>query len=223
MKNEVLAPQKAEDRELVEQSLVLTTKYDSFVIKTNDDRIEAAGFEKDVKNRYDIIDDREKEITKPLNLAKKSIMDLFRPAKDALEKTKRRLKNLQLDWDAEQQHIADEINRKAQAVADKKAADLRAKAEAELKAGNEEKAKKLQAKAEEKEIFVPTIKADIPVIQGQHCFEKWYHKVEDITKLDRKYMIENDDMLSKIATATKGTLAIEGVRFFSKKILSSRG
>ena len=205
----------------IEQAIVLATKFQGFVIKTSDDMIAASADLKTVKSLYDKFDDREKEITKPLNEAKKSAIDLFRPVKTALENSKIWLTKQINNYTEEQQRIADEKNRKLQAEADKKAADLRAKAEAELKAGNTAKAEKLQAKAEEKAVSVPIVAANIPKIEGQHTSEKWYHEVVDIAKLDRKYLIANDDMLGKIATATKGTLPIDGVRFFSKKILSS--
>lgn len=215
---------KKEDTENIERSLAKAEKYNAFIIKTSEDYKVASVNIKDAKSQYKIFDDREKEITKPLNVALKSTRDLFRPVKTALESAEIWLKNQLNIYEAEQQRISDEINKKAQEAADKKAKELREKAEKERKAGNVEKAAKLEEKAEEKSVFVPTVKADIPKIDGLHSVEKWYAEVIDIILLDRKYMIANDDMLGKIATATKGTLEIAGVRFFSKKIqVSGKG
>lgn len=205
----------------MEQSLELASKFQRFVVKTSQDMITASADLKTAKSLYDKFDNREKEITKPLNVSLKSTRELFRPIKTALENAKVWLTNQINNYTDEQQRIADEANRKTQEEADKKAAVLRAKAEAELKKGRIAEAEKLAAKAKEKEISVPVVTADIPKVEGQHSFDKWYHIVDDITKLDREYLIANDGLLAEIATQSKGTAKIEGVRFFSKKILSS--
>lgn len=48
----------------------------------------------EVKKRWNALDEREKEITRPLNEGLKKARDLFRPAKDALAEAERQLKAL---------------------------------------------------------------------------------------------------------------------------------
>ncbi|MBU0579483.1 hypothetical protein KJ628_05975, partial [Patescibacteria group bacterium] len=95
--------------------------------------------------------------------------------------------------------------------------------------GDIEGARKAQEKADQRALEAETVEVSIvPVIaqpqapKGASYREQWSAEVVDISLVPREYMIPNQSALDKIAMATKGTIAILGVRFLSKTVMSSR-
>lgn len=119
----------------------------------------------EIKGRAKALDEKRKAITKPLDDAKKAVMDLFRAPLAVLDEAEGVLKRSILTWDSEQERLraAEEMRlreearkererlqaeaRKAEEAARKKAEELQRKAAAEAAAGNAAKAAALAEKA----------------------------------------------------------------------------
>lgn len=181
----------------------------------------------EVKNRYKELDTQRKEITKPIDTAKKAVMELFRSPLELLEKAESKIKGLMIGYTNEQERKAREEQARLQRLADAEAAKQKkildekiARAEA---AGKAEKAELL---AQEKEniapIIAPVVAPQIETPKGVSYRDNWTAEVIDINLIPREYLVVNMQALNAVAKSTKGTLTIPGVKFISTKILASR-
>lgn len=217
------------DTEKVQTSTDVTVlcKNAEITISNQGDYDSAATILKAVKARYKEIDEQRKEITKPLDVAKKSVMDLFNLPLKALEKAESTIKGLMIGYTEEQQRKAREEQIRLQKLADQEAAKQKkildekiARAEA---SGKIEKVEELQQQKENVvPIIAPVIAPQIDTPKGVSYKDNWYAEIIDTNLIPREYLIPNMNMLNKIASSTKGTLTIAGVQFRSEKILSSR-
>lgn len=181
----------------------------------------------EVKSRYKELDAQRKEITKPIDAAKKAVMDLFKTPLELLEKAESKIKGLMIGYTNEQERKAREEQARLQRLADAEAAKQKkileekiARAEA---SGKTEKAEELQMQKETiTPIVAPIIAPQIETPKGVSYRDQWSAEVTDINLVPREYLIANMPALNKMAQATKGTLSIPGVKFTSTKILASR-
>ena len=89
--------------------------------------------------------------------------------------------------------------------------------------GKEDKAEELTLQKEMiQPISVPVIAPNINTPKGISYKTKWSAVIIDEDLLDRKYLMPNENLLNSIAQSTKGTLQINGVKFVSEIIMSSR-
>ena len=196
-------------------------------ISNQGDYDSAATILKAVKSRYKEIDEQRKEITKPLDAAKKAVMELFNSPLKALEKAESFIKSRMIDYTSEQEKKAREEQARLQKLADAEAVKQKkildekiARAEA---SGKVEKAEELQAQKEMVvPIAAPIIAPQIDTPKGVSYRDKWTAQVIDINLVPREYMVANQSALDKVAGATKGTIQIAGVKFNCEKILASR-
>lgn len=181
----------------------------------------------EVKSRYKELDAQRKEITKPIDAAKKAVMDLFKTPLELLEKAESKIKGLMIGYTNEQERKAREEQLRLQKIADAEAARQKkildekiARAEA---SGKTEKAEELQMQKETiTPIVAPIIAPQIETPKGVSYREQWSAEIIDEKLIPREYLIVNLQALNKIAAATKGTISVPGVRFVSTKILASR-
>lgn len=104
-----------------------------------------------------------------------------------------------------------------------------------IESGNKKKAEELAAENKrykdecddhyrDQIILAQTIVAIAPLepekIKGITNKTVWRYKVTDIKKVPRDYLVENEKMLSGMATATKGSLKIEGIEFYPETQLA---
>lgn len=181
----------------------------------------------EVKNRYKELDTQRKEITKPIDTAKKAVMELFRSPLELLEKAESKIKGLMIGYTNEQERKAREEQLRLQKIADAEAARQKkildekiARAEA---SGKTEKAEELQMQKETiTPIVAPIIAPQIETPKGVSYRDNWTAEVIDINLIPREYLVVNMQALNAVAKSTKGTLTIPGVKFTSTKILASR-
>lgn len=188
----------------------------------------AAGILTQVKSRYKELDGQRKQITKPIDEAKKSVMELFRNPLELLEKAESYIKRVMIDYTTEQERKAREEQLKLQRLAEKAAEEERKRIQAQIEraqaSGKTEKAEALQEKIEAVEVMeVPVIAPVIETPKGVSFREQWSAVVVDANLIPREYMLPNLPALNKIAQATKGSIVIPGIKFHSEKILASRG
>ena len=196
-------------------------------ISNQGDYDSAATILKTVKSRFKEIDEQRKEITKPLDAAKKSVMELFNLPLKALEKAESFLKNGMINYTTEQEIKAREEQLRLQKLADQESAKQKkildekiARAEA---SGKTEKAEELQQQKENIiPIIAPVIAPQIETPKGVSFKENWSAVVTDANLVPREWCIPDIKALNDVAKATKGTKQITGVEFKMEKILSSR-
>ena len=195
---------------------------------------------KEIKAKYNELDTKRKEITKPLDHAKKQVMELFSKPLDMLRKVESIIKGAMIAYTEEQERKAREIQEKLCQEAERKAEIERKRKEEQERTWREKQrkleeegkvaeAQRAQEKAEQRALEAKMVEAEVPVIaqlkveaKGVSYREQWSAEVIDIDQLPRSYMIPNQQALDKIAQATRGTIQIPGVKFTSKKILASR-
>lgn len=120
---------------------------DTFTIADASDYALAADELKAIKAKMSALEEQRMSITRPMDAAKKMVMDLFRGPLDALAKAEGTFKRSMLAYDAEQQRIAAEARRVAEAAAAAERARLQAEA-AEVARAAEEERRKLAEQAE---------------------------------------------------------------------------
>ncbi len=217
------------DTEKVSQSTDVTIlcKNAEITISNQGDYDSASTILKAVKSRYKELDDQRKEITKPIDEAKKSVMNLFKQPLELLEKTESFLKRKMIDYTEEQERKARAEQKRLQDLADKQAAEEKKKLDAKiaraLESGKTEKAEELQAKKEEViPMTVPIITPQFETQKGQSFRENWSAIIIDPNLVPREWCVPDEKALNAFAKSTKGTKQIPGVEFKMEKILSQR-
>lgn len=206
---------------------VLVDKCNSLQISNKEEYESVAVILKDVKARYKELENQRKEITVPLDTAKKSVMDLFRKPLELLESAERTIKKLMIGYTDEQERIAFAKQRELQRLAEIEAEKERKKLEAKIAraeaSGKIDKVADLQEQKESiQSIVVPTVAAEVDKPQGVSYRLQYKAVVKDFALLPNEYKLPNQSALDKVAQATKGSISIPGVEFVSEKILASR-
>lgn len=214
-----------ETKELVAEIEVFANM-DIIQIRTIEDA-NAISFERnEIANRIKLLNEQRMKLTRPLDTAKKAIIDFFRKPVELLEKAESVRKRAIIDFQKEQDRIRREAEAKLQEEARKKAEALAAKAEKADEKGKSGKAEELRLQAEATKLNVPLI-APAPKIAGTTIRTIQSAEVTDKMELI-KYIVKNPNfamlltpdtkMLKQLATSTKGTLQIPGVRFYSEQV-----
>ena len=220
-------PINTEDLEKETNVMELANKSKYLIISNQEQLDQAAGILVEIKKRYKELDTQRKEITNPIDAAKKSIMDLFRKPLTMLEDAEAKIKKAIIRYDDEQREIARQEQIKLQKLADQEAEKqkklLDAKIERAEASGKVEKVEELLVQKENiVPIAAPVVAPKIDQPSGVSYKTTWTAEVVDADLIPREYMIPNIQALTKIAQATKGTLTIPGVKFVSTKIIASR-
>jgi len=198
------------------------------IVISNQEQYESAAvILKQVKSRYNELDKQRKEITTPLDVAKKAVMELYRKPLDLLDSGEKLIKKAMINFTEEQERKAREeqlrLQRLAEIEAEKERKKLQAKIARAEASGKLEKVADLQEQKEAiSEIVVPVITPQVDKVSGISFSENWKAEVIDFSKLTDEFKLANMEMLNKIAKSTKGSYAISGVRFYSEKVVSSR-
>jgi uncharacterized protein YdiU (UPF0061 family) len=187
----------------------------------------ASNILKEIKSRYKELDTQRKEITTPLDAAKKSIMDLFKSPLTLLEQAEKKVKNLMIGFTNEQGRLAKEEQKRLQKIADDEAAHQKKLLDAKIArakaSGKEDKVEVLEMEKETiAPIVAPVISPKINTPAGVSYRDNWTAEITDVNLVPREYMTVNIQALNAVAKSTKGTLTIPGVKFKCEKILASR-
>ncbi len=181
---------------------------------------EAGATLKAVKKKYHDLEEREKEITRPLNDSLRSVRDLFRNPKDLLLKIESNLKNAMLGYQraeeakrAESQRIAEDLARKER----ERLARLAEKAEAR---GAADQAEAFQQRAAA--VVAPIVAAHPPKINGMNIRVDHDFEILDAALLPREFLMPDEQKIRKVVRALGLETSIPGVRIFERQILSSR-
>lgn len=230
MKLEIAAPN---EQELILQSKSLLDMAKMYVIDSPE-MYQLAGDElKKIKAKTKELDAQRKQITKPLDDAKAAVMALFKKPLEALTQAEGVLKNSLLSFDREQERKRQEEEKRLREIARAEQERLQAQARAAeeesrklIEAGKKEEAEQLAAKAATIEISsysipVPIVAQAQTKVAGISKRTIWKARVIKKESIPLEYMEPNQSALDKVAQATKGTIQIPGVEFYSEDILSS--
>ena len=207
------------------QAQLIDVPADYEIIDATD--FEAAGSVlRQVKSRQHELEELRKSMTRPLDQAKRAILDLFVPIENQLGRNETRLKGavtafLRIQETARRQleaELRDKQQREQQA-AEEKAAKLRAK-------GKDEQADELLGRIG----AVPIVVADVPKAQGIGVRSIWKAEVTDFHALIAwsagndvdAYLNPDMPNLNAHARATRGTMPIPGVRFYEEASVAVR-
>lgn len=198
----------------------------------------SANILKTIKQKKKKIDEVRKSLTRPLDAAKKGIMDFFRPAENKLSEAENAMQKTILDFRAEERKRIEEEQRKATEEARKKQAEELARIqkeqeEAEMMGDSEtvenlEMQKTVVATTAEVATVVTT---EEPKLSGVAEVRRWKAVVTDkmalIKHIAATGQFENivefsNKELTALATATKGTIQIPGIEFRAEKTLAIR-
>lgn len=113
---------------LTNETNALVTNYEEFAITNDIGYVEAADDLKIIKQQLDKVEEERFAITRPMDSAKKAVMDFFRPFADRLTDAERHVKKAMVDYKTEQDRIAQEEARKERERAEKEARRLREEA-----------------------------------------------------------------------------------------------
>jgi tetratricopeptide (TPR) repeat protein len=205
--------------EAKDQAQVILTNAQSIIIKTQVDYDQAAGILQNIKARIKALDTLRKSITKPLDEAKKRVMDMFDLPILRYQDAESTIKQALLTYADEQEKQRKAEEAKFQAAADKKRAELDAKAAAAVAAGDMDKADKYANKAAQ--VIAPTLAPRVEQAKGIHFMEKWTANVIDFAKLPDEFKMANMSLLNKTAQATKGAIKIPGITWTMTKVVAA--
>jgi hypothetical protein len=197
-----------------------------FKISTPDELKNSAEFLKSLKASAKNIDEKRKEITRPIDDIKKRVMDFFRPISTQLSEAETTLKKAVLSYQREQERIRREAEQKAilaaRAEEERKRKALEARAKKAAEKGQEEKAELLKEQAQE--VYVPAV-VQAPAVEkvaGISTRKNWTFRIKDLSKIPREYLIVDEKMLKKLAVASQGKISIPGVEFYQDESMSVR-
>lgn len=190
---------------LAKETEEMLTEYKDFKIVTGEQYVSSGDILKDVKSKYNAIEDERKKMTRPLDEAKKRIMDFFRAPLERLATVENGIKRALLSYQQEQERIRQEQERK-----------LREKAAKAEEKGKTEKADDLKMQA-----AAVSQMDTAPKVAGLATKTIWKFRVTDINSVPREYMAINEKMVQQVATATKGKLAIPGIEFYSEDTIAA--
>lgn len=206
----------------------------SLTIKSQEDSVSAQSFLKEIKAKTKAANDRIEPSVKAAHSAWKKIKDLQNSIIEPLERAEKLIKQKVVAWESEQERKRQDEIRKAQALADEKARKEREKLEEKARIaaeqGKVEKAEALLEKSQEvvaAPVFTPPT---MPKQEGMSFRSNWKAEVTDKLAL-MKYAVEtgnlpffevNQSVVNNLAKATKGSMAIPGIKFVEEKVMSVR-
>jgi hypothetical protein len=198
----------------------------------------AATFLKRVKDAQIKLKGKKDGMVRPINQGLKAIRDLFRQPEDELAEAESLVKRQLLGYEAEQEELRREEQRKLDLIAareredkERRAREAEEKARAEREAGNARKADQLQAKADllaeaSAAVVAPIVQREPPRIAGIASRETWSAVVLDLKALVKAIaagevptlaVLPNQPFLNTQARALKRELAYPGVRAVVEK------
>lgn len=177
---------------------------------------------KAIKSKARDLDEMRKSMTRPLDDAKKRIMDFFNKPLSFLTEAESLIKRSMLTYDREQE-------RKRKEEEDRLRAAARAEQE-RLQKEAEEKASQLAAEGKTEQAIeaavvpvvpLPTVHVEQPKVAGISRRQNWKARIVDQMKVPRQFLTVDEKALNAYAKATKGEVPVDGVEFYAEDIIAA--
>lgn len=204
-------------KKAIKETELMVKNYQDYAIALPEQYTRAAEDLKKIKAKYKELEDIRKSATGPLDEAKRRIMDWFRGSLDALSNIENIVKREMLSWQQKQEQIRRVEEARLAEIQRKEVERLAKKAEEAAAKGKVEKAEELRQQATEKAMLTPTVASTVEKIKGISTRIYWRYRVTNEALIPRDYLIPNHEKLADIAEATKGTLKVEGIEFYSEE------
>lgn len=186
---------------------------------------------KSIKSLAREIEDKRTSITGPINQALKEVNAFFKPAQEWLTQAERTLKGKLLEFQAEQDRIARELQVRADEQARKEREKLEAQASKAESKGKGERAEELREQAQSK--LAPIVSSAAPKISGISTRETWKAEVTDKMAFVKHIIEARPDLIALVlidqsalnaqARSLKDALNLPGVKAVKETILAARG
>jgi len=199
-------------------------------IATADDYEDAAATLQRIKGRSKELDDLRRSLTRPIDEAKKRIMDLFARPVQLLADAEFAIKRGLLGYQREQERIRAEEEARLREQARKEQERLLARSQRASAAGKDEMAEVLEEQASM--VPVPIVVSDTPRISGLSTRQTWHAEIVDWTALIRAVaeghvpdivLMPDMTILNAQARALKTALNYPGVRAVSDSVVAAGG
>lgn len=125
-------------------------------------------------------------------------------------------------WDAEQERIRREQERKMQELARKQAEERQLAEAAALEAQGETKAAD-EVIAAPVEVAPVVLQKTVPKVEGVSFREVWKFQIVDAKAIPREYLVPDEVKIGQVVRALKGSANIPGVRAYAEKTVAGRG
>lgn len=204
------------------------------LVVDSDMMFEEAGEElKSIKAKAKTLEERRMAITRPLDAAKKSAMDLFRAPLESLNEAEGIIKRSMLTYSNEQERIRREEQRKVDEANRREQERIQREAEEARQSGDEATAQVLESTSHAMTAAEPVARA-APRASGIATTTRWSAEVEDkrafidfcLTEAGAQYFDAlTIDMkpLNQMAVALKDKMKIPGIKAVPTTGLSARG
>lgn len=216
------------DQELIDEVAGMPEAYKNLAVKTLEDCEFAANVLKESKASIKILEDRRKLITSPMDAAKKSVMDLFRPAVDAAAKLEKIIKPKISAYYSEQERLQKIAEAEAAEKQRKEREKLEAQADKARAKGQIEKAEALEVQS----VTQVSVVAPAPQrVSGVSVRKSWVAEVTDpiaVCKLIAEGLIPptvldfKQSELNKIASTWQNSKEFAGLKISQQSIVASR-
>lgn len=194
------------------------------VVATIEDCEAAAAVLAQIKAQAKALDTRRRDITKPLDDAKKAIMDLFREPLEALAGFEAHIKGLIGAFHQAQEKKRIGQERMQRELAQKEQDRLAKLATKAADRGDTAKAIEFGQKAELAGQFQPVaVLPGVAQVKGVTTKKVWKFRIVDEAQVPREYLLVNEKMVGEVARATKGALRIPGIEFYAEDTVVATG
>lgn len=210
---------------LAKETEIILESYQGMVVKNNETFLSAGNELKTIKGKLNDLDTLRKSMTRPLDTAKKAIMEFFRVPQERLEKAEGTIKRAMLQFQQEQEAIRRKeearLREQARKEEERKKAALDARADKAAAKGDLQKAEELRQQKEQVFVPAPVVNSSVAKVAGVATKQVWKFEVVDANLIPREYMIPDMVKIGAMVRATKGTIPIAGIEMFVEETLSA--
>lgn len=234
MNFESMAAHEAKEQGQVAE--VMLNQAQAYVIANNEQAAYCADKLGEIKKKMKDLEASRVEITKPIDDAKKRVMDLFRSPADYLAKAESAYKSAISAWQTQERQRIEALRIEQQKVADRLAEDARreaAAAAAELAQaqtlGDDEAIHQAQTIANAARVNAEIVAHLAPVVieapvklAGVSSRETWSFEITNEQLIPRDFLMVDDKKLSAYVKAFKAQTNVAGVRAYAEQTISAR-
>jgi hypothetical protein len=174
---------------------------------------------KTIKNFAKQLDDERTKITKPMDAAKKAVLDLFRKPASILEQAELTVKRSMLAYTTEQERIQKAEQARLDEIARKEREKLEAQAAKAQAAGKVEKAEAIMEKAQV--VAAPVVEPTVAKTAGISYRTVWEFEIVDETAIPREWLVPDQKAIGGAIRSTQGKISIPGVKAIARKTIAA--
>lgn len=218
-KNDEIKIEDEQSKE-VETSIALAVKYESLVIKNNDEYETAGETLKQVRGAIKKLENMRLEKTRPLDALKKSWKEFFDKPINKLEIADEAISKARRVFFTEMEAQRRAEQAKVDELARKEAERLAKRADKAEEKGQDDKAEILRAQAQQVEAIAPVIASKVVATAGISNRTNWKYEIVDESKLPRKFLIADTKKIGEQVRALKNDCVTDfasfGIRVYSE-------